>query len=238
MIELSHPPLIGFEKPAIIRAADARPEKAMPWDFFYVGGVPDVIIGTPGTYVNGSASASYTATGLPAISSDARGLIGLALRRTGGTTVTSCTIGGQAASLVHSYQRADGSTRASFYLGPLGASGNVVFTTAASMLRIGVCVWPVKNLLHTTASDTGEAEGTTLSSTVSALAGGAAFSICANQEDTVGYTWTGLTESFDIVLPSNNRFSGASNVFTMAQSVNAVADTSENISVMVTISMR
>lgn len=201
MIELYHPPLVGFEKPAIIRPHDP-PKKAMPWDFFYAGGNGPRLtylgafgITTDGTSFN-FGNVTTPRDGLLIVAPHARG--------TSGAAVSTIVIGGT--SVTRYENTMTGSNKAAFGVRALAAGAyNVTVTMANSVARCALDAWLLENYLSEIPHDGGvvySGDASFVSSIATPAfdipAGGVAlFSALAGSATTTALNWSAATERSD-----------------------------------------
>lgn len=200
---------------------------------------PNIIIGAVGTpYTSSANAATYTATGLPSVGASERGVILIGGRDSTTRAITSVTIGGQAAVELH-HQDSSGST-AALYIGPVGASGDVVVNVATGWLRISVALLPCQNIQSATPTDTGGSTADPATDTMNCSAGGAIFGVViwANGVTT---TWTGISELYDHSPEAGIQVSGAALAFTAVQSgltVTATPASSPGLTAMALAALR
>lgn len=178
----------------------------------FVSTPPAVTIGTAAGAVNSAAQTTYTFTSLASITSDQWPIIGVAGRATGNRSVSSLTVGGSAATLVIARVNNDSFCR--IYIGQKASTGNVVVTWNGAMLRCSACVWPVANLISTTATNTDTDVTDILSMNLDIASNGAGFAYAWGGGSS---SWSGLTENVDALVGSGFYHSGASGTFTTAQ---------------------
>ncbi|MDG4908720.1 hypothetical protein P9228_20040 [Mesorhizobium sp. WSM4898] len=162
-------------------------------------------------------STSFTFTTLTAgVTADAYPIIGLMARSASSFDITSVTLGAQ--PCIELYKQFNGTTALAFFSAPRGATGNLVVTSSATMVRGAACLTPVFNLKSAT---TPTAVAVNLSDpmnvTISCEAGGWIGGLAYNGSTSDSISWTNLTEKFDVRPESVAVLSGASDVFATAQ---------------------
>jgi len=133
-----------------------------------------------------------------------------------GSTATAVTIGGVAATLVQTATTVRKNTL--WYAAvPSGTTGDVVVTGAAET-EMGIALWRLTGVGGPCAS--GQSGANPGTATLSVPAGGVAIGGMGDGHTTYsGYTWTGLTEDFDVELTVSISYTGASATNTSAQSL-------------------
>lgn len=171
------------------------------------------------TYNDETDATSYTATGVSFSTASATRAIVVAVmgRVPSGNPVapTSVTIGGVSASLVVSKETAADRNSASLWIAavPTGTSGDIVVDFGGvTQQRCGLGWWATYNLSSLTAHATNSSDVSGAALDVNTQAGGLAFGMGDSGSATATtFTWTGLTEDFDIAVGSGNGwFTGAS----------------------------
>jgi hypothetical protein len=174
-----------------------------------------LVVGTAGSYANAADLTTYTATGLPAIAANERGVIAIAARQSSTRTIVSVTHGGQACSELHA--AGVSGTSCAIYLSPVGATGDVVVQWSGSEARCVVGLWPTRNMQNIVASDVASSSASPMSLSIDCPAGGAIFAVAYNNTNGA-YTWTNLDGSiFSQIVETNTRVDGRGEVFTTAQ---------------------
>lgn len=133
------------------------------------------------------------------------------------STVSTLTVGGVSASLAKRATATNGIAEIWIAAVPTGATGNVVVTFNAGNNRASVGVWAAYNLLSATATDSDESNADPGVISIDVQAGGILVAGVYSSTGTVSYTWTNITERFDIVVETSRRASGASLDFAAAQ---------------------
>lgn len=190
-----------------------------PPSFFVESGLQ---IGTAVGDADANNLTTYTHGGLASgVNASGRALIGIAGRASVVRSIFSVSVGGQAASWAANNDF--GTSYTAFYLGPVGASGDVVVTWSGAMTRSGAVCWPLNNLLSTTPTDIDQNGGAAMSFSLDVAAGGAGFAIILAGSLS---SWTGLTERYDAQFASEGYYlSGASLAFDAAQTGLAISTT-------------
>lgn len=188
----------------------------------------ELIVGTAVGAVDNAGGSTITFTGLASgVSGSGRALIGVVGRAGDARTITGVTIGGQAATQIV-FKDQGGSSFSAFYLGPVGANGNVVVSWSSGVNRCGAVFWPLENLASATAAHTTSAGGAGLSFSLNVPAGGAGFAIIFAGGTS---TWTGLTERYDQEFSASGQWvSAASLGFVAAQTGLSVTSDAANLS--------
>lgn len=142
-------------------------------------------------------------------------------------TISSVTIGGVSATLVT--QVTGTYERTAFYIAavPTGTTATVVVNTSGS-LRCNIGLWALYDLSSATATDTDSSTSSTGSVNLDISAGGVAigFSNTFTSASARTFTWSNLTENFDVAYEGNNQsVSGASAAFATAQSGLTISST-------------
>lgn len=209
MIDLSPPPLIGFEKPGIIRPNDL-PVLAMP----YMPGYRKPHAANPVLTYIGKASdignlSTYTFTAQPIGAANAtRRVIVLAVARGTGATVSSITIGGVAASIAITPGGGGANPTGIASLSVAsGTTANIVVTFTAGQSRCVIFVYTAIDLALGTVTDTAGTNVNTAATSASATLDFAAHGVGVvallsvnNSADT--HTWSGATKDDEIVVES------------------------------------
>ncbi len=182
--------------------------------------------------VDGSATTTYTFTN-KAIGTAATGrriIVGVSSGAGSSATISSLTIGGNAATQVAFL---DGTVSLSMISAiyilqvDTGTTATIVVTFSGSRSSCGVGVWAAYDLQSSTATFTGTSSGSPPSvGSVSCNAGGVIVAqsiVYAGSTPT--FTWSGLTERFDEQLVSQVAQTGASDAFASAQSGVTVTST-------------
>jgi hypothetical protein len=204
-----------------------------------------VTLGSIGTVYESSADTnSYTATGLPSVGALQRGVILIGGRTTNGDpTISSVTIGGQAATHLGTAfnDSGSGNTRVAIYVGPVGASGNVVVNLTSNWNRVAIGVIPCSGIQSASNNGGGPWTDTDNPMSVSAScdAGGAIFAAAYSTASTT-FAWTGLTERYDGEPEASNTVSFAASAFASAQSGLTIAATpgTVNLNAMVVVALK
>ena len=174
------------------------------------------------TYTDSSASdtdlTTYTFSSLSiGEASTSRHVIVAVLASNAAATVSTLTVGGVSASLAKRATATNGIAEIWIVAVPTGATGNVVVTFNAGSNRASVGVWAAYNLLSATATDSDESNADPGVISIDVQAGGILVAGVYSASGTVSYTWTNITERFDIVVETTRRASGASLDFAAAQ---------------------
>lgn len=187
--------------------------------------------------VDATNSASYTFSGrsLGAEAADRKILIAIA--GDGNTaTVSSVTVGGNAASLVTGAAVSDTDTRAEIWQIelPTGTTGDIVVNwDSGGMARMGIGVFRATGA-QASAHDTGTSASNPASDTLNIPANGFALAVLALNSGTARTTtWTNLTEDathgYDEVMEGNETHSGACADFATAQTGLAITATPSGV---------
>lgn len=132
-------------------------------------------------------------------------IVGILSRKSGAaTTINSVTIGGVSATEVVTRQNTSSNcSLASLYIAavPTGASGDVVVTFAATMLRCSIQLYSSLDLTNATAYDTDSAIIDDPTVNLDCPANGFIIGVAASASSTTT-TWSGITEDSDAVVES------------------------------------
>lgn len=175
--------------------------------------------------VDGSTTTTYTFTSR-AIGTAATGrrvIVGVSSGAGSSATISSVTIGGNAASqVVFLDGTVSASTISALYILQVdaGTTATIVVTFSGSRTSCGIGVWAAYDLLSSTATFTGTSSASPPSvGSVSCSAGGIIVAQgIVYSGSTSTFTWSGLTERFDEQLVSQVAQTGASDAFVSAQS--------------------
>lgn len=142
-------------------------------------------------------------------------------------TISSVTIGGVSATLV--VQTTGTFERTAFWIAavPTGTTATVVVNCAAS-IRCSIGLWALYDLNSATATDTDSSASSTGTVNLDISAGGVAigYSNTFTSATARTFTWTNLTEGFDVAYDGNNQsVTGASAAFAAAQTGLALTST-------------
>lgn len=182
---------------------------------------------TPLQSANSTADATtytFSTQNLGTTSSDRYIIVSVHGRKAGAsTTISSVTVGGVSASVVGQVTNFISNTDVVglfIALVPTGATGDVVVTFGAGMVRAAIGMWAATGIPSATASQVLTSTATpSPSGNLDIPANG--FAIAAGVNGSSGLTtWTGLTEKFDASVPDtgNMVYTGASDEFVSAQS--------------------
>lgn len=170
-----------------------------------------------------TAAASFTFTGLNfgAASPDRYLVACICWEGSPAKTLTSCTIGGVAASIICQVNGGSTSVNSSaicIALVPTGTSGNVVANFSGSAGETGCSLYSVSGIPAGTASSSATSAANAPTATINVPGGGAVIAV-ANAIGPSGAptaTWTGLTKDVDAVIGSPRTYSSASAMFSAA----------------------
>lgn len=169
---------------------------------------------------SGLTNYSFAATNLGTASVDRYIVVAVGVRHTTARTINTVTIAGITATTLVEISGV-GQQSCGLYIAsvPTGTSGTVAFTLSGAASRAGIGVWAITNLVSATPSSTGTSTNTTTTSaSVNIPANGIVIAANYGVGSSSG-TWTNVTEDFDNLLTGPNCFSGASDVFTTAQTL-------------------
>jgi hypothetical protein len=178
------------------------------------------------TFAGGATSSSGTSNpslSIGALLTTGHRIVGIIGRGSATRTISSVTVDGAAATALTSAVNNSNNT-AVFYIAP--ATGNTTGTVALSLsgawTSYTFAVWNVLNLKSTSPSDTVGTSTTYTSNAISAsinvLAGGAAYALAYDVHNNgPTFTWSGLTEAFDVSQAGATGASGANSDFAATQ---------------------
>lgn len=141
----------------------------------------------------------------------------------GTTAITTMTIGGNNAALLHSFKCATHRTMTAFYglLVTSGTTADIVVTANDAWDGVAIGVWRCNSLQSETPTDTGgnDTASAAITDTINVSAGGVALAAGGVSNGNTTYTWSAPTERFDVVTDSaTDSWSGASLAYASAQS--------------------
>lgn len=114
-------------------------------------------------------------------------------------SISGITIGGASATAM--IEQAETNLKIGLWIAQVssGATGDVVVTHTGTMLRCGVIVWAVYDLLSATPTATASDSAPPLSQSLTISAGGVGIGLADGYQNgsTASWTWTGLTEDAD-----------------------------------------
>lgn len=168
---------------------------------------------------------TFAAQNLGTATSDRYIIVSAIARKAGAsTTLSSVTIGGVSATIiVQNTNTITNTDVAALVIAavPSGATGDIVVTWGATMVRCAIGVWRVTELASPTASDSDSSLANdptvNLDSPVNGFIIGAGITAASTSA-----TWTNLTEVFDAAVEALVTYTGASDTFTDAQSGRAI----------------
>lgn len=164
---------------------------------------------------------TFSAQNLGTEASDRYIIVGILSRKAGATTtISSVTIGGVSATIVR--QRSNNVTNTdvaglAIALVPTGATGDVVVTFGAGMVRCQIGVWRADSLASATPSDADDSIAGDPTVALDCPAGGFIIGVGLTAAASSA-SWTGITERFDTTLETFVTVTGASDTFASAQS--------------------
>lgn len=165
---------------------------------------------------------TFTFTGLTGgVTSASWPIIGVMGRSASALTLSSVTLGGLPCTVLSQYL--NGTTLSAFLSAPRGTTGNLVvnWASATNVVRMLASLVPLTNVRNNLAPTMTQGVQTTVSGpnvNIDCAAGGwiGALAYDGGGAGTT-FTWTNLTEKFDVNLESAAAFSGAGDVFATAQ---------------------
>lgn len=150
---------------------------------------------------------------------------------TGGRTLSSVTIGGNAATSIVTASDSGGAVNSQlsgiFILQvDAGTTADIVVNFSGGMGGCDIGVFAAYDLLSSTATDTGSSVANPMTDTIDISAGGICVAGCETYTTgSSGHTWTNLTERYDATQQTQLYYTGASDAFASAQSALAVTCT-------------
>jgi hypothetical protein len=166
---------------------------------------------------------TFSTQALGTAASDRRIVVGAGSSSAAGTTVSSVTVGGIAATQLATAGTGNGIAALWIASVPTGTTGDVVVTFSQAQSRAGIGVWALYGAAAA-AFDTGTSTADPMTDTLNVPASGAAIGYFAGNDNTSA-TWTNLTENFDEAQESTITQSGASATFAAAQTALAITAT-------------
>lgn len=168
---------------------------------------------------------TYSSVNLGAAAADRYILVGSGgINGSSNVGISSVSIGGVSATELFDADPGPNGVTLGFHIAlvPTGTTGDIIVTYASSMLRGGICVWALRELLSTTPVDTASAFGSPPSAgSIDASVGGGVFGLAVGQSVTFG--WTGVDEDEDsTVMNSLNKIAAGSKLFSSAVSNEAI----------------
>lgn len=162
---------------------------------------------------------SHTFTGMALGAADTRRYILVGVGYSSLSAGVTVTIAGNTAPLVSGTQAVSGVIRSEMHLlaVPTGTSATIVISKGDAIIPY-IAVWSCL-LPNATAYDTATSasDNPSLSLNTRRNGGFAVFSV-SSSVDITGFSWSGVTEEFDVAVSSGNRFSGGSNETTVTGS--------------------
>ncbi len=183
------------------------------------------------TSTSGLGTYTFSAQNLGTAASDRYIVVAVASRKAGASaTISSVSVGGVTASIVSQVTDNVTNTNVSglaIAAVPSGTTGDVVVTFSLTMLRCGIALYRLDNLVSSTPYDfhssTVAAPTASLQTTYGCAIGTA---ITAQVAST---TWTGLVaKDYDLAIVAGTQFSGASTVLTTSGATPTVTATFSN----------
>lgn len=163
---------------------------------------------------------TFSAQNLGTASADRYIIVSAFGRKAGAsTTISSITIGGVSATIVKQVTNNVTNTDVAglaIAAVPTGATGDVVVTFGASMVRAAIGLWSATGLVSATPTDTGSSTANAPTYDLDVNANGFAIGAGATAANTTA-SWTELTEDFDAVVESALCYSGASKAYATTQ---------------------
>lgn len=171
---------------------------------------------------------TFSSADLSIAGADRKIVVGISANGTTGSarSVSSMTINGVSASLVVAHQNTTESQYVSEMWAadvPTGATGDIVITWNAAMLRCGIGVYAIYGA-GSSAYDTGSSSANPMTDTLNIPAKGVAIGE-ASEANWATFGWTNLTEDFDVIIESSASHTGASAAFATLQSALSITCT-------------
>lgn len=194
----------------------------------FMGPVTDASV----TFVSDAGSAtdatSYNFSGLSlgAAAANRYIVVGVAARAASTPTITGVTVAGVSATSL--YQFKSSNSMSGFFIVPLptGTSGDITVNFDVTIVRMGISVWAVTNILSTTPTATYSMPNGTATASINTGTGSVALAMMYNHGSTPG-TWSGLTQNASVIVTDtlDLNYASASSAFSSAQSGLAVTYT-------------
>jgi len=183
------------------------------------GFVAPVVSGLASSASDSTDASSFTLSMTGMITNGHR-IIGVIGRGTAVRTITGMTLDGVTANQAVVANNGGSTCAIWVAASTLNTTGDLAITLDGVWVRMAAGVWNVQNLQSTTATATAADTAAPLSQTINVSAAGACFAAAYNQNTTGSdqFTWTGLTDDFDLSLEGTASAGGASSVFAAAQS--------------------
>lgn len=175
------------------------------------------------TFVN-STSKTFSSVSVGTADSLRYVLVGICATSSGNgsKTISSVTVAGNSATLLVQGTPVDEGSSNYTVVGfavialATGTTANIVVTCSGSMYSYSIAVWKLINLQSTTPVATASAGAASpLSGSIAVSAGGSAFGMAGAASGI--FTWSGITERFDVADNAGREHSGASDDFASAQ---------------------
>ena len=151
---------------------------------------------------------TFSSLSLGTVATDRHIVIAGAARSSVARTLDSITVGGVTAT--QNALRDTSNSKAFLYIAavPTGSTGDVVVSFSGGMLRCGVGLYRLDDLVSATAHDSGTSSADPTTFDLDIPVNGAAIGVSANFASGGTASWTGVTEDFDVDMePTDNRFS-------------------------------
>jgi hypothetical protein len=166
------------------------------------GNQPSISFRASNTSGTDGTSFTFAGTDIGAAAANRHVIVGISGLTDGlaDTTLDSCTVGGISATQQVEQKNGDGGHAwISIAKVTTGTTADIVFTTAATIARVGIIVWAAYDLLSATARATVGSSGTPAVLDANVLAGDIIVA-CAFTNAAATMTWTGLTERYDTTI--------------------------------------
>lgn len=191
-------------------------------NWHFMGTVPDAAVAFVSNTGSATDATSYTFTGLSLGTAAANRyiVVGIGARSASTPTITGVTVAGVAATSL--YQYVSNTSMAGFFIVPLptGTTGDITINFDVTIVRMGISVWSVSNLVYPTTptSTYGIANGSG-TATINTGAGSVALGMFYNHGSTPG-TWSGINQDVSVIVNDtiNLNYASASSAFSTAQS--------------------
>jgi hypothetical protein len=168
-----------------------------------------------------------------------RKIIVAVMGSSGGAATEVNTVSAGGTALNHAFRATVANGIVEFWIGTVaaGTSGDIVVVYNGSTNRSAVGVWAAYDILSDIPTDTGESSSDPGVVSIDVAAGGVIVAAVYSSSGTVTYTWTNLTESYDIAVETSRRASGAADAFASALTGRSItadgsAATTQNMAVV------
>lgn len=197
-----------------------------PHPFFYpvAGPGAEITVSFEASAVQYANQSSYTFSGVAIGTAAADRTVVVAVMHGGGNTTPSVTIGGTGAAIAANGSGSGTSEGVSIYYLDVaaGATANIVVNFSSTEYGCAIGVWAMYGADSAPHDSDTSLIGDPASASIDVPAGGAAFAAVCNRRigNNNTYSWTGLSEDFDLQSlsdSSDDGASGASEVFSAAQ---------------------